>query len=46
LCSAGRSRWRPSGFTFFRDADPEVSAALREHRDEVDVKVKGGKTGG
>jgi endonuclease G len=35
-----------TGYTFFREVEPEVAAALRDHRDEVQVKVKGGKKGG
>ena len=35
-----------TGYTFFREVEPEVAAALREHLDEVQVKVKGGKKGG
>jgi endonuclease G len=35
-----------TGFTFFRDIPPEIAAALREHRDDVEVRVPGEHHGG
>ena len=45
--TTARAVERLTGHTFFRDVPPETAAAMREHRDEVAVRVpRGGGRGG